>query len=104
MAKPRSRVHHRAEGQVRRDALLHSRSRRLYYRSWAEQAGLHLRLNRRGDRITSLRLAAHPGMTTLTTGKSAAMVVLAAARKDRKINNTARRRWCAVSHRRSHAP
>src|SRR5580704_12732795 len=59
MAKPRSRVYHRAKGQVRRDALLHSRSRWLYYRSWSKQAGLHLRLNGtthesiRGDRVRS---------------------------------------------------
>src|ERR1700686_3448392 len=45
MAKSRSRVYHRAKGQVRRDALLHSRSRWLCYRSWAKQAGLRLRLN-----------------------------------------------------------
>src|ERR1700730_12738436 len=45
MAKPRSRVHHGAKGQVRRDALLHSRSRWLHYRSWAKQAGLRLRLS-----------------------------------------------------------
>src|ERR1700730_4338723 len=44
MAKPRSRVHHGAKTQVRRDALLHSRSRWLYYRSWAKQSGHHLRL------------------------------------------------------------
>ena len=39
--------------EVRRDALLHPRPGRLHYRSRAEQAGLHLRLNgtaqRRGD-------------------------------------------------------
>jgi hypothetical protein len=59
MAKPRSPVHHRTKRQVRRDALLHSRSGWLYYRSWAEQAGLHLRLNGTtresicGDRVHS---------------------------------------------------
>ena len=59
MAKSRSRVYHRAKGQVRRDALLHSRSRRLYYRSWTKQAGRRLRLNGtthesiRGDRVHS---------------------------------------------------
>src|SRR5580704_6817494 len=45
MAKPRSRVYHGAKAQIRRDALLHSRSRWLYYRSWAKQPGRHLRLN-----------------------------------------------------------
>ena len=45
MAKPRSRVYHGAKTQVRRDALLHSRSRWLHYRSWAKQPGRHLRLN-----------------------------------------------------------
>jgi hypothetical protein len=50
MAKPRSRVHHGAEGQVRRNAVLHSRSRRLYYRSGRKQAGVHLRLRRRHRR------------------------------------------------------
>jgi hypothetical protein len=44
MAKSRSRVYYRAKGQVRRDPLLHSRSRWLYYRSWAKQAGRRLRL------------------------------------------------------------
>src|SRR5258708_25428780 len=59
MEKSRSRVYHRAKGQVRRDALLHSRSRRLYYRSWTKQAGRRLRLNGtthesiRGDRVHS---------------------------------------------------
>src|SRR5580698_7515671 len=57
MAKPRSRVSHRAEAQVRRDALLHSRSRWLYYRSWAKQSGRCLRLNRRGERITDIEFA-----------------------------------------------
>src|ERR1700733_14171355 len=45
MEKWRSRVHHRAKAQIRRDALLHPRSRWLYYRSWAKQPGRHLRLN-----------------------------------------------------------
>src|SRR3984957_15773591 len=44
MAKSRSRVYHRAEGQVRRDALLHPRSGWLHYRSRAKQPGRHLRL------------------------------------------------------------
>ena len=44
LAKSRSRVYYRAKGQVRRDPLLHSRSRWLYYRSWAKQAGRRLRL------------------------------------------------------------
>jgi hypothetical protein len=47
LAKSRSGVHHGAEAQVRRDALLHSRSRRLYYRSWAKQPGRCLRLSSR---------------------------------------------------------
>jgi len=45
LAKAWGRVHHRAEGQVRRDALLHSRSRWLHYRSRAKQAGCCLRLS-----------------------------------------------------------
>jgi hypothetical protein len=44
MAKPRSRVHHGAKTQIRRDALLHSRSGWLHYRSWAKLPGRHLRL------------------------------------------------------------
>ena len=45
MEKPGSRVHHRAKAQIRRDALLHPRSRRLHYRSRAKQPGRHLRLS-----------------------------------------------------------
>src|SRR5215472_5441676 len=36
MEKSRSRVHHAADPQVRRDALLHARSRRLHYRGRSE--------------------------------------------------------------------
>src|ERR1700721_4807879 len=46
MAKPRNRIHHGAEGAVRRDGLLHSRPRRLHYRSRPKQAGLCIRLER----------------------------------------------------------
>src|ERR1700689_1755573 len=45
METPGSHVYHRAKGQVWRDALLYSRSRRLYYRSWTTQAGVHIRLD-----------------------------------------------------------
>src|ERR1700722_7800575 len=45
MEKSRGRVHHRAEAQIRRDALLYSRSRWLHHRSWAKQPGRHSRLN-----------------------------------------------------------
>src|SRR5258707_634046 len=87
MAKPRSRDYHRAKGQVRRDALLHSRPRWLYYRSWAKQAGLHLRLVAKW--IPGRGLAARPGRTTLATRKSTAIVVLAAARKAQRHRDAA---------------
>src|SRR4051794_41909647 len=45
MAEPRGGIHHRAERQIWRDTVLHSRSRRLYYRNWTEQAELRLRLS-----------------------------------------------------------
>ena len=45
MAQSRSRVYHRAEGTVRRDVLLHARSRWLHNRSRPKQARLRLRLN-----------------------------------------------------------
>src|SRR5580704_16899626 len=58
MAKPRSRVYHGAKAQVRRDALLHPRSRWLHYRSWAKQSGRHLRL-RGATQANARRREAH---------------------------------------------
>src|SRR5271166_293438 len=45
LVNPGGGVYHGAKAQVRRDALLHSRSRWLYYRSRAKQSGRRLRLN-----------------------------------------------------------
>jgi hypothetical protein len=45
MAQSRSRVYHRAKGTVRRDVLLHARSRWLHNRGRPKQARLRLRLN-----------------------------------------------------------
>src|SRR5277367_4843277 len=69
MAKSRSRVHHGTKGQVRRDALLHPRSRRLYCRSWTEQAGRHLRLNgTRHEPMKSERDGINPAAKPSGTG------------------------------------
>ena len=59
MEKSWSRVHHGAKAQIRRDALLHPRSRWLHHRSWAKQSWRRLRLNGTthenicGDRVDS---------------------------------------------------
>ncbi|MEI9923685.1 MAG: hypothetical protein WDN50_09405 [Bradyrhizobium sp.] len=44
MATTRGGIYHGAKGQIRRNAPLHSRSRRLHYRSRTKQTGVHLRL------------------------------------------------------------
>src|ERR1700722_9981367 len=59
MEKSRSRVHHGAHPQVRRDTLLHPRSGRLYYRSRTEhrpdlRLAVRLTLGPKGMRIQAL--------------------------------------------------
>src|SRR3954447_23270976 len=64
MEKSRGRVHHRADPQVWRDALLHPRSRRLHHRSRTEyrahirvtlEAGQNADLNADGCRKEGIR-------------------------------------------------
>src|SRR5580704_15489563 len=78
MEGPRSRVSHRAKGKVRRDTLLHARSRRSHYRSWAKQTGLRLRLNstwREGISSRFLVINSGERRNTMSESKSSASQV-----------------------------